>query len=263
MSFRSVFVALVIGFGLVVGRLPRQPAAAAPSRPIQASAGMVRATGKCAECHSTQQYSIVHEYEMSVHAAKGRQLPGMPPARRRTSATHDHHGFVIAKALTAANCRSCHETGLPAVPAQPARRAVVGGGLRRQGALGRAGRVLGEVPPGRVQAAGEPAGRAGGRGGDRQRLRQVPRRRQAERRRHDRHLHRLPHPAHLLGRDRPPADDLRPVPHGAGPLAARDLQRVEARRPVRRPEEPTSTWTPRPRSSPPATCSCRPAPPAT
>ena len=37
----------------------------------QPNADFVKATGKCAECHSRQQYSIVHEYEMSKHAAKG------------------------------------------------------------------------------------------------------------------------------------------------------------------------------------------------
>src|SRR6202035_2775669 len=31
---------------------------------------MVRASGKCAECHARTQYSVVHEYVMSVHARK-------------------------------------------------------------------------------------------------------------------------------------------------------------------------------------------------
>ncbi len=70
MSFRSVFVAIVIAFGLIVAAFLVQRA-----RPIaetdQPSPDFVRATGKCAECHSRQQYSVVHEYEMSKHAAKG------------------------------------------------------------------------------------------------------------------------------------------------------------------------------------------------
>ena len=51
MSFRSVFIALVIGFGLVLAGflINRQ-------RPIvetdQPSDAFVKATGKCAECHS-------------------------------------------------------------------------------------------------------------------------------------------------------------------------------------------------------------------
>ena len=69
MSFRSVFIAIVIGFGLVLAGFlinlnrPR-------SDTEQASATFVRATGKCAECHAEQQHSIVHEYELSVHAKK-------------------------------------------------------------------------------------------------------------------------------------------------------------------------------------------------
>jgi hypothetical protein len=30
----------------------------------------VSATRKCAECHARTQYSVVHEYEMSLHARK-------------------------------------------------------------------------------------------------------------------------------------------------------------------------------------------------
>jgi hypothetical protein len=108
MSFRSVFIALVIGFGLVLAGflINRQ-------RPVsdtsQGSATMVRATGKCAECHTEMHYSIVHEYELSAHAAKGINcLECHQPAQDQQK--EEHHGFVIAKNLTAANCRSCHET---------------------------------------------------------------------------------------------------------------------------------------------------------
>jgi nitrate/TMAO reductase-like tetraheme cytochrome c subunit len=108
MSFRSVFIALVIGFGLVAGGflINRQ-------RPVgetaESSAALVRASGKCAECHTEQQYSIVHEYELSAHAAKGINcLECHQPAEKQDRT--DHHGFVIAKQLTAANCRSCHQT---------------------------------------------------------------------------------------------------------------------------------------------------------
>jgi hypothetical protein len=69
-SFRSVFIALTIGFAFILGAFLVQRA-----RPRvetdQPNADFVKATGKCAECHSRQQYSIVHEYEMSKHAAKG------------------------------------------------------------------------------------------------------------------------------------------------------------------------------------------------
>ena len=70
MSFRPVFIAVVIAFGLIVGAFLVNRA-----RPRvetdQPTAAFVRASGKCAECHIRQQYSIVHEYELSVHAKKG------------------------------------------------------------------------------------------------------------------------------------------------------------------------------------------------
>lgn len=108
MSFRSVFVALVIGFGLVLGGLlinAQRP----KIETVQPTADLVRATGKCAECHTRQQHSIVHEFELSVHARKGVScLDCHGPAEHQEKM--DHHSFVMAKTLTAANCRKCHET---------------------------------------------------------------------------------------------------------------------------------------------------------
>ena len=55
MSFRPVFIAVVIAFGLIVSAFLVNRA-----RPRvetdQPSAEFVRASGKCAECHSQQQY---------------------------------------------------------------------------------------------------------------------------------------------------------------------------------------------------------------
>ncbi len=108
MSFRPVFIAVVIAFALVLAAflINRARPKAETEQPEGA---FVRATGKCAECHSRTQYSIVHEYEMSRHAQKNvscldchQAAPGQDK--------EDHHDFVIAKGhLTAANCRSCHE----------------------------------------------------------------------------------------------------------------------------------------------------------
>jgi hypothetical protein len=108
MSFRAVFLAVVIAFALILAAFLLNSA-----RPKveteQSSAAMVRATGKCAECHSRTQYSVVHEYEMSAHARKGVNcLECHQPAANQEK--KDHHGFVIATKLTAGNCRSCHET---------------------------------------------------------------------------------------------------------------------------------------------------------
>ncbi|HVO59587.1 MAG TPA: multiheme c-type cytochrome [Terriglobales bacterium] len=108
MSFRSVFIAVVIAFALVLGAFLINRA-----RPRveteQPSAAFVRATGKCAECHARTQYSVVHEYEMSRHAQKGVNcLECHQPAPRQEK--KEHHGFVISTKLTAGNCRSCHES---------------------------------------------------------------------------------------------------------------------------------------------------------
>ena len=107
MSFRPVFLAVVIAFGLIVAAFLVNRA-----RPrvetTQPSAEFVRASGKCAECHIQQQYSVVHEYEMSVHAQKGINcLDCHKPAEGQQK--KDHHGFVVSTKLTAGNCRSCHE----------------------------------------------------------------------------------------------------------------------------------------------------------
>src|SRR5579864_21562 len=107
MSFRPVFIAVVIAFALVISAFLINRA-----RPRveteQPSAALVRATGKCAECHARQQYSVVHEYEISRHAQKGVNcLDCHQPATGQQK--EEHHGFTIAPALTAGNCRSCHE----------------------------------------------------------------------------------------------------------------------------------------------------------
>lgn len=107
MSFRSVFLAVVIAFALILAAFLLNRA-----RPKveteQPNADLVRATGKCAECHARMQYSVVHEYEMSLHAKRGVNcLDCHQPATGQEK--KDHHGFVVSTILTAGNCRSCHE----------------------------------------------------------------------------------------------------------------------------------------------------------
>jgi hypothetical protein len=107
MSFRSVFIAIVIGFGLIVGGylVNRQRPAIETGR---STVSLVRASGKCAECHTRMQHSIVHEYELSVHAQKNVNcLDCHQPAPKQEQ--QEHHGFSISKTVTAANCRGCHE----------------------------------------------------------------------------------------------------------------------------------------------------------
>ncbi len=108
MGFRWVFVAVLISTALVVSAFlvnARRPR----TEVEQPTADLVRATGKCAECHLRETSAIVREFETSRHAAKGvtcldchRPVEGQEPL--------EHRGFTIAKGLTAANCRQCHST---------------------------------------------------------------------------------------------------------------------------------------------------------
>jgi hydroxylamine dehydrogenase len=129
MSFRAVFVALVIATALIVAALlvnSRRPRVVTE----QPTAQFVRATGKCAECHSDMQYSIVHEYELSKHATKGVNCLDCHHVAAGQQG-QDHHNFVITTSVTAANCRSCHEPVyqqfLRSRHAAPAWAAVYGG----------------------------------------------------------------------------------------------------------------------------------------
>lgn len=107
MQFRSVFIAVVIAFALVIGAFLVNHARP-KAETEQPTADLVRATGKCAECHARTQYSIVHEYEMSAHARKDVNcLECHQPAAGQDK--KEHNGFTIATHLTAANCRRCHE----------------------------------------------------------------------------------------------------------------------------------------------------------
>ena len=107
MSFRPVFIAVVIAFALILSAFLINRARPAVETG-QRSAEFVRAVGKCAECHTQQQYSVVHEYEISAHARKGINcLDCHQPADRQQR--KEHHGFSISTRLTAGNCRSCHE----------------------------------------------------------------------------------------------------------------------------------------------------------
>jgi hydroxylamine dehydrogenase len=107
LSFRSVFIALVIAFALVLGAFLIHRAR--PRGEVdQPTADFVRASGKCAECHSRQQYSIVHEFEMSKHATKGVTcLDCHQPAAGQSK--REHNGFTLTSEMTAGNCKACHE----------------------------------------------------------------------------------------------------------------------------------------------------------
>lgn len=108
MSFRSTFAAVFIGVALVVAAFlvnQRRPASARE----QPTAALVKATGKCAECHRRETSAVVHQFERSRHAEKGINcLECHRPVEGQTGV--EHRGFTIAKTLTAKNCATCHAT---------------------------------------------------------------------------------------------------------------------------------------------------------
>ncbi len=108
MSFRSVFIAVVLGTALVVAALLINAKRPAVER-NQPTPALVEATGKCAECHRHETSAVVHQFERSQHAVKGVNcLDCHKPVEGQQ--TVDHRGFLIAKTLTAKNCAQCHAT---------------------------------------------------------------------------------------------------------------------------------------------------------
>lgn len=128
MKFQSLFMAVMLATALIVSALvinSRRPNA----QTSQPSASHVSALGKCANCHRTAASAVVHEYEMSRHAAVGVScLDCHQPAENQESI--DHNGFTISTALTSKNCATCHkreyEQFLRSRHAAPAMAAVTG-----------------------------------------------------------------------------------------------------------------------------------------
>jgi hydroxylamine dehydrogenase len=108
MNFKAVFIAVLIATAMILSAYlinSRRPRLVVD----QPSPEFVRASGKCAECHLNAQYSIVHEFEMSVHARKGLNCLDCHQVAPGQTGTN-HHGFVINRGPTPANCRACHES---------------------------------------------------------------------------------------------------------------------------------------------------------
>ncbi len=128
MSFRTVFIAVLISVALIAAALivnSRRPAV----ETRQPTANLVKASGKCAECHRQETEAMVVEYERSMHAAKGINcLDCHRPVDGQEGM--EHRGFTIAKSLTAKNCAQCHQTQyqqfLRSRHAAPAYAAVLG-----------------------------------------------------------------------------------------------------------------------------------------
>ncbi|MFZ0734868.1 MAG: hypothetical protein WAM79_21310 [Candidatus Sulfotelmatobacter sp.] len=110
MSFRSVFIAVVIAFALILAAFLLNRA-----RPKveteQPSAALVRASGKCAECHLRTQYSVVHEYEMSEHARKGVNCLDCHHVKPRARFTFSEHRLAGSKMTGYSALRQERELG--------------------------------------------------------------------------------------------------------------------------------------------------------
>ena len=233
MSFRSVFVAVVCFLRTHRCRVFNKSGTAqgrnrAARRRVCARFGQVRRVPLTA--------AVFCRPRIRDEQARpeGRELPGMPPARAPGRRRTEHHGFVISARLTAGNCRGCHEQiyqqFLRSRHAATSWAAVYGD----KGLTPEQVNFSRDLSAGRDEASAASIRHARRRLRDGQRLRAMPRDRQAQCRRHDRHLHQLPYPSHQFGGNRPPAAYLRAMPHGAGPFADRNLRRVETRHDVQR-----------------------------
>ncbi len=107
MSFRGLFIAVLLSTAMIVSafvlqsRRPRMEV----DRP---TADLVKAAGKCADCHRKETSAVIHEFEMSRHAQVGVTcLDCHQPTKGQDP--YEHKGFTITRKLTSNNCRQCHE----------------------------------------------------------------------------------------------------------------------------------------------------------
>lgn len=108
MSFKSIFISVLLGASLIVAALilnVKRP----PTDTSQPSPDFVRATGKCAACHRRETAAIIHQFERSEHAKQGITCLDCHRAVENQE-TQAHKGFTITKHLTAKNCSECHST---------------------------------------------------------------------------------------------------------------------------------------------------------
>ena len=70
MTFKSVFIAVFLGTAAIAAAWILNSARPA-AQTEQPSAQLVKAVGKCAECHRQETSAIIHQFERSRHAAAG------------------------------------------------------------------------------------------------------------------------------------------------------------------------------------------------
>ena len=108
MPFRSVFIAVTLGSGLVLAALLVNNARPA-SETRQPRPELVRATGRCAQCHREETAAVVHQFERSEHSRANVTCYDCHQPQDRQE-TYDHFDFRLARDVTARNCQGCHRT---------------------------------------------------------------------------------------------------------------------------------------------------------
>jgi len=108
MNFKNIFISIVFATAMVVAAFLIHRAR--PSVELdQPGPEYVRATGKCAECHSHETSAIIHQYSTSKHAQQNVSCFECHRVQKGQE-EFSHKGFTLAKNLTALNCRQCHTT---------------------------------------------------------------------------------------------------------------------------------------------------------
>ena len=231
MPFRSVFVAVTVSGALLLAALLINHARP-QSEVRQPLPELVRASGRCAQCHREETPAIVHQFERNGHSRVNVTCLDCHQPHDGQE-TYDHYNFQLARDVTSLNCRACHRTEYEQFArsrhALPAWAAVSGtGGMSpEQIAFGE------RHHPGAVDRPPNALAALEGAAATRDRLPGLPPDRPAEPRRFHRKLHGVPLAAFDVDRAGARAADVRAVPHGARPRAGRDLHRVEARCAVR------------------------------
>ncbi len=108
MAFRSIFIAVTIGGALLLGAL-MVSRARPPGETSSPLPELVRATGRCAQCHREETAAIVHQFERSQHSRANITCYDCHQPLDEQE-TYDHYNFLLARDVTSLNCQGCHRT---------------------------------------------------------------------------------------------------------------------------------------------------------
>ena len=108
MPFRSVFLAVTIAGALLMAALLINQARPA-SEVRQPVPELVRASGRCAQCHREETAAVVHQFERSAHSRANVTCYDCHQPHDGQGA-YEHYNFRLARDVTSLNCRGCHRT---------------------------------------------------------------------------------------------------------------------------------------------------------